>query len=245
MTDRHVLAAGVIRLHAPAVVLALTLAGCHADVTFRIDVKTNGTALITTTEVIDKQFYEAALSQSGNGDPFGVERLRRKGWLVSEDTDMRDGTRTITLTKSVSRDDLTDLMHTSPATPRGLPALGPVSFTRSPGLFFDRVSVSAVIPPLLTLASPEIGQFYSGVASLFAASAVAAHLELKTPGKLLATNGLLTPDGFVRWDLALQQSTDVEYSAKVLDFRHVLLAMIASLIVGAAVALRLNPRRRA
>jgi hypothetical protein len=228
----------------PAIVLALTLSACHADVTFRVDVKVDGTAVVTTKEVIDKQFYEAALSQSSDGDPFGIERLRRRGWLVSEATDETDGMRTITLTKSVARGDLRDLIHETPAVPRGSPALSPVSFSRSAGLLFDRVSLAAVVPPLLTLAAPEVGQFYSGIASVFAASAVTAHLELRTPGRVLATNGLLTPEGFVRWNLALQQPTDIEYSAAVFDFGHALLAAIAGLVVVAIVRLRLKRRRR-
>src|SRR5271165_691252 len=101
------------RVVPPAFALLL-LTGCAADVTFFIDVHRNGSALVTTREVIDDQLYLLAQRQNMTGDPFGIERLESEGWSVSATSDDR-GNHVITMWKLLSRGDLNSAGSGHPA----------------------------------------------------------------------------------------------------------------------------------
>lgn len=222
-----------------AVLLAVVLVGCHADVTFQFDVHRDGSVLATIRELVDDQFYKAALSQSD--DPFGTRRLKLRGFDISTAVDRYDN-HIITMSRWIGRDELKELANAAPASSSRLAGMGPISFSRAPGLFFDRVSLAATIPPLLTLAPSQAGGYSSGIASVFADSVATAHLEIRAPGKVLGTNGALEPDGFVRWDLSMRDPTTIQYAARVVDLWHVLAATIIAVLATVALALRFRRR---
>jgi hypothetical protein len=232
-----------IIIHCFYLVLGATLAGCHADVTFSIDVRPDGSALVRTREIVDEAFYRAALSQGSDGDPFKIEWMRRRGWDVRTSID-RYRNHTILIFKRVRREDIHDLANATPGLSGRSAQFGPISLIRAPGLLVDRVSLAATVPPLLSLTSPEIGTFDYGIASAFAASAVTAHLELRTPMIVTSTNGSRGADGFVRWDLGLQEPTSIFYVARAVNITHALIAV--TLVFAAAVLswIFLGARRR-
>jgi hypothetical protein len=205
--------------------------GCHADVTTRVEVRGDGTALVTTKEIIDDQLYKLALSQNTNGDPFGAEQMQRKGWTVSSASG-NDGNHTITISRLFGGSDLKGFSSDTPVLAGRVLPLGQVHFSRSSsGLFFERDSVSATIPALLPLASSTISRFYAGVALALVAPVVTVYLEVKTPGTISATNGEIMPDGFVRWNLSLQEPTTIQYSARMINFWHVAVGIFIALAV--------------
>jgi hypothetical protein len=207
------------------------LTGCHADVTTRVEVRGDGTALVTTKEIIDDQLYKLALSQNTNGDPFGAEQMQRKGWTVSSASG-NDGNHVITISRLFGGSDLKDFSSATPVLTGGVLPLGQVHFSRSSsGLFSERDSLSATIPALLPLASSTISRFYAGVALALVAPVVTAYLEVKTPGTISATNGEIMPDGFVRWNLNLQEPTTIQYSATMINFWHVAVGIFIALVV--------------
>jgi hypothetical protein len=77
------------------------------------------------------------------------------------------------------------------------------------------------------------------------ASMVGLHLEIKTPGKVVQTNGETTPDGYTRWDLNLQQPTEINYTVETLNYGHIAVAILLGLaLLGLIVALLLRGRRQ-
>jgi hypothetical protein len=220
-----------MRAHFGTLVVAsgLFVTGCHADVTFRFDVRSNETALATTREIMDDQLYQLALSQNTDGDPFGMERLQREGWTVSRASD-DNGNHIITISKILSRNDLENVGSATALRGGSLP-VSSFELSRSPGLFVERDSLSATIPALLPFASSEISRPYASFASAMLGSVVALHLELRTPGKVMATNGETTPNGFVRWDLSMQSPTKVLYTVRVIHFGRILMAILIALAV--------------
>lgn len=216
------------------------LAACHADVTFRADLHRDGTALLSAREILDDELYALAFSQETRGDPFGVRRLQREGWTLTSVSDAR-GNHIITLSKQVDARDLGGRDAVAPVL-RGTPLrYGAIRFARAPGLLFEQDSLAATIPPLLPLALSRMNGLYAGAASSLAASVVSAHLELKAPGRVTATNGTMMPDGAVRWDLDLQGPTEVRYSVRMVNLGHVAAAVVAVSILILAVSAR---RRR-
>jgi hypothetical protein len=218
------------------------LAACHGDVTFRFDVHGDGTALATARGIMDDQLYELALSQNANGDLFGTERLQREGWTVSQAFD-ENGNHVITISKLLSRNDLTISGTTSALRGASLP-FSSIELSRSPGLFVERDSLSATIPALLPWAQSALNRPYLGLAAAVFGSTVAVHLELRTPGKVLATNGERTPNGFVRWDLGLQAPTTVLYTVRVIHFGRILAIILIALAALLLMVPTLNPFRR-
>lgn len=216
------------------VVSVTFLTACHADVTFSFDVHGNGSALATTREVIDDQLYELASSQNTDGDPFGTERLQRQGWTVSRSSD-DNGNHIITISKPLSRSEFKYANDGMPALRGASLPFNSLELSRSPGLFVERDSLSATIPALLPWAQYVMNRPYAGLASAIASSFVALHLELRTPGKVLATNGETTPDGFVRWDLNLQAPTTIQYSVQRVDSGRIIAAVIIALLILGAI----------
>jgi hypothetical protein len=232
------------RLRAPAkrkrlcllsVILLPLLVGCHADVTVRFDIRGDGAALVTTKEIIDDELYKLALSQDASGDPFHLDTMRHAGWLVLSDI---DGNRShvFTISKLINRNERKGLNRATPILGDMSRPLGIIEVSRAPGLFFERDSLSATIAPLLPLVSSTFGRFYVGVASGLLNSVLTVHLEMKTPGKILATNGTILPDGAVRWDLNLEEPTTIDYSARVINFNHLALAILIALVLGLAIS---------
>jgi hypothetical protein len=219
----------------------LLLAGCHADVTFALDVYDNGTALATTREVLDDQVYRLALSQNTSGDPLDLQRLQRDGWTISRTYD-DNGNHVLTITKLLSQRELSVRGASTALRDAWLP-FSAIRLSRSPGFFTERDSLTATIPALLPWAQSALDKPYAAFVAAMAASAVALHLELRTPGKVLATNGEQTPSGYARWDLGLQAPTTIAYSVRVVHFDRVaalILIVLALMWLGTSFLLRLT-----
>ncbi|HYL27623.1 MAG TPA: hypothetical protein VEW74_07290, partial [Candidatus Nitrosotalea sp.] len=62
-------------------------------------------------------------------------------------------------------------------------------------------------------------------------------------GKILETNGVRTPSGFVMWDLSMQGPTKVAYSVRLIRYDRIALVM-TTVLVALIVLVRVATRRR-
>ena len=212
-------------LGAIAPLLALLLGGCAADVTFQIDLRSNGSALATTREVVDDDLYRMASRQSAMPDPFGIATMQREGWSASTTTDA-NGNHVITLSKLLSRNDLNSLSGPSPSVRGFFLPLTNVAISRLPGFFVETDSLSATAPALLPFVQSQLQPPYDDLASAMLSSAVALHFEFRTPGKVLQTNGAPAPGGFTRWNLSLDAPTPMNYRMRVVYTDRIALVII-------------------
>lgn len=217
----------------------LLFSACHADVTFRFDLGRDGRTLATTKAIVDDQLYALATSEST--DPFGVASLQQRGWSTYETTDSA-GNHILTASKLFEGSDLGHLSRDVSLVGRSLSPMQ-LRVSHVSGLLFDRDSASAVIPPFEPVALSKISPVYGGIESTVLSNALAAHFELRTPGKILSTNGHVMPDGSVRWDLNLQEPTTVQYSVRLLSIRHVAIALL--ILAGLAVSVPATAARAA
>ena len=104
--------------------------------------------------------------------------------------------------------------------------------------------LAATAPPLLAFVQSELRPPYDDLASAMLSSAVALHFALRTPGKILETNGTRTPNGFVTWDLSLQGPTKIAYSVRLIRYDRLALVML-TVLVTLVVVITLVRRRRA
>jgi len=218
-----------VRFAVCAFALLLTVTGCHADVTLRLDLHRNGTASASTREVLDDQLYQLALSQDTSGDPFGAERLKREGWSVSQSSD-ENASHTIVATKLLTTHGVSDIGSTAPLFRGASLPLTSLELSRSPGLFSENDSLSGTVPSLLPIAESALGRPYSGLAAALFSSVVALHLELRTPGSVLDTNGETRADGFVRWNLSLQGPTKIAYTVRLIRYDRIALVLLTAFI---------------
>jgi hypothetical protein len=151
--------------------------------------------------------------------------MQREGWSVATSSDA-NGNHVITLSKLLSRDDLNGLSGPSPSV-RGLfLPLTNVSITRSPGFFVESDALAATAPALLPFVQSELRPPYDDLASAMLSSAVALHFELRTPGRVLQTNGAPAPGGFTRWNLSLDTPTPMIYRVRVVHADRIALVII-------------------
>ncbi len=173
---------------------------------------------------MDDDLYRLALSQNANGDPFGLAQLQREGWNVSRVYEA-NADHIVTISKLLSPRDLSVRGGTAP---RGVALpVSSISLSRSGTFFVERDSVTATIAPLLPWAEVTLKRPYASVAWAVIASAVALHLELRTPGRVLTTNGETTPDHFVRWDLSFRAPTTILYKVRVVRVDRIAMILIA------------------
>ncbi len=232
-----------MRFRAALPALALLLGGCAADVTFQIDVRRDGSAVATTREVIDDDLYRMAQRQTAMPDPFGIGTMQHEGWSVATSVDA-SGNHLVTMSKSLSREDFNSLGGTGQATPalRGLfLPLSSVSVSRSPGFFVETDSLSATAPALLPFVQSQLRPPYDELASAML-NAVALHFELRTPGRVLQTNGAAAPGGFTRWNLSLQAPTPMTYRVRVVYADRIALVIIFG-VAAIALVYRIAIRR--
>jgi hypothetical protein len=229
-------------------VTTLLLTGCHADITYRLDVHSNNTVTVAIREKLDDQFYNMAVSQSKDGDPFGAEAAKKAGWEVSKSVN-DDGDHVNLLTRTVPLDSLKEALSTGPsANGVGAPiAIDPSSMTRTVGFLTDRSVLHVAIPA--PMGKPETASTtrnpLGASASAMVSSIVSMHFELKTPGKVLDTNGDTTSDGAVRWNLNLQGPTDVQYTVETTDLPHAILLatiLLAVIVLGIVVMRHRKPK---
>ena len=221
------------------------LAGCHADVTFRFDVRGNGTVLVSAREVLDDQLYRLALSQS-QSDPLKTNQLSKEGWSISR-ADDDGGNHIITLSKAFGPGAFRVNGRLADSRVGSLLPFTSIKVIRAGGIFSEQDSLTAVTPALLPWAESKLTRSYAAVVDAMSASLLAVHLELRTPGKILATNGAVTHDGFVRWDLNLQAPTHISYSVRVVRYDRIVLVVVTTLmlLVIAARLLQLKLRNSA
>jgi len=233
-----------MRLRAAVPALVLLLTGCAADVTFQIDVRRNGSALATTREVVDDELYRMASRQTAMADPFGISTMQHEGWSVSMATDA-NGNHVVTMSKLLSRNDLNSLSGPTPAL-RGLfLPLTSVAISRSPGFFVETDSLSATAPALLPFVQSQLTPPYNDLASAMLSSAVALHFELRTPGRVLQTNGVPAPGGFTRWNLSLESPTPMVYRVRVVYADRIALVVIFGVLAIVLLARYARPLRKA
>jgi len=230
-----------MRLRAVLPALFFLLTGCAADVTFAIDVHRNGSATATTREVMDDQLYRMAMRQTVTGDPFGIATMQRDGWAVVQSADA-NGNHVITMSKLVGRSDLENPSGAAPALRGMFLPLSAAQIKRSQGFFVEQDALSATAPPLLAFVQSQLRPPYDDLASAVLSS-VALHFALRTPGKILETNGVRTPSGFVMWDLSLQGPTRIVYSVRLIRYDRVALVSLTVLVV-LIVLVRLATRNR-
>jgi hypothetical protein len=222
---------GAASLGLSAAVMLPFLAGCHADVTFQFDLHRNGSALATTREVMDDQLYQLALNQNAGSDPFGIERLQRDGWSVTRALD-QNGNHIVTISKLLSRRELSN-PNAATALRGAAPPFTSLQISRVPGFFVERDSLSATVPALLPFALSTLNRPSAAFATEMLASVVALHLELRAPGRVLATNGEATPAGFTRWDLSLGSPTNISYSVRIVRIDEIFLLVLVVLAMAA------------
>jgi hypothetical protein len=110
------------------------------------------------------------------------------------------------------------------------------------GLLHNTDQIRVVIP-----ASIRADANGSGMGSAMASSIVALHFELRAPGKLVYTNGYITPGGFVRWDIPLTRPTIVRYDTQVPNYGGyliIVLLAILGVVVSIMIALFVRARLR-
>ena len=225
--------------------ISLLLAGCHADITYRFDVHRDNTVTASLKEVIDDQLYSLAASQS-SGDPFGrAIHSAGPGWVVKRSTD-DVGNHVLVMTKDFTADDLSRSGDRALPSPAGktLP-FSPSSMKTVRGLFTDWVNLDTTIPAPMPKNVDSSENSYAAAGAAIASSIIGLHLELRTPGRLTSTNGEITPDGFARWNINLQQPTDVQYTVQTADVPHILIAVVVALLIIALVFVVARRRREA
>jgi hypothetical protein len=225
--------------------LALTLTGCKANITYRFDLHPDSTVTVAINEKVDDQFFNLARSQSKDGDPFGLDAAKRSGWIVARSvTD--DGDRLNSMTRTVALSALKDSLGNGSASPgmisAPLTSFNPAAVSTTVGLITDKSVVNATFPALMPKSGTDSENAYAGAAAAMVSSIISMHLELKAPGKIIYTNGDMTPDGAVRWNLNLQSPTSIEYTVQSVNIPHIIIGIAALM---AAALIFFFARRRA
>jgi hypothetical protein len=217
-------------------VISFLITGCHGDVDWRLDVKSENSAVVTLKEVLDDQMYALVLSQS-KSDPF---QAPSSDWQVSRSVDDNGNHVFVATSPTMPLDqalggfetyansinhDSSDDTFTFPS-----PVVHGSPFVRT-------IDLDGDFPALM---KPDPSNSYSAMTANIAASVFAVHFDLRTPGNVTATNGERTPDGFTRWDLNLSAPTHIEYSVRIVSWPLVIGLSLAalSLIVVVLVSLR-------
>jgi hypothetical protein len=219
-------------LKAKALLAVLVLSACHADMTFRFDFHPNNTVTIMGREVIDDQLYQLALNQASSGDPFGAAAATQSGWTVKRTID-ENNNHVVTMTKELTRDDFVKQgTNALPNASGKVLAFDASAFKRISGPFKDteilQTSIPAIMPKTETTNSSNP---WASAGAAMAASMIGLHVEVKTPGKVVETNGETTPDGYTRWDVSLQQPTEIRYTVETLNVTHIMLLVVCGLVL--------------
>lgn len=226
-------------------VASALVAGCHADLTFKLDFHPNETVTVTGREVIDDQLYQLALSQASSGDPFGAAAATQNGWTVKRSTDENDN-HVVMMTKDLTIDDFVKLgTNALPIASGKAIAFDASAFQQVSGLFKDTAILRTTIPPIMPKNEGDSSSPWASAGTAMVASMVGLHLEIKTPGKVVQTNGETTPDGYTRWDLALQEPTEITYTVETLNITHIAIAVLCGLGLLMLTAVLLRRRRDA
>jgi hypothetical protein len=220
------------------------IAGCHADLTFRFDFHPNNTVTITAREVIDDQLYQLAMSQASSSDPFGAAGATQNGWTVKRAIDENEN-HVVTMTKDLTLDDFVKQGTSALPNASGKAlAFDASAFQRVSGLFKDTSILHTTIPPVMPKNESDSSNPWASAGSAMVATMIALHLEVKTPGTVIQTNGETTPDGYTRWDLNLQQPTEISYTVETLNYAHIAVAATLGLaLLILIVALLMRGRR--
>jgi hypothetical protein len=214
------------RAAAPAF-FTMVLAGCHADMTVRLDVHPDGNGTVTLREAMDDQFFGLARSQSS--DPFGIDQAKREGWEVRQTLE-DSGTHVITLLHAFRSGDAGDALGATPlgrqSTMRG------ISLDQRSTPFFSTVRVRTTIPRLMP--EDRSNNAWAGAAAGMMSSIVSMHLVIATPGHVDETNGEIATDGSVHWNLSLTEPTTVTLAVTYVNWPGIVLAALVLVAAGVA-----------
>ena len=231
------------------VLSGLVLSACHADVTYRIDLHSNGTATVAVLETVDEQLYQMA--QSGGGDPFDVAGLTRRGWTVVKRGVDEDGNHLLEIARTVPFDSLSQVLNAIvPANARAQTGIRPaitLHVSRTHHVLSDVTTLRQTIPPIVAPSSTDAQDPFAGMDEAMTASMLSMHLELRAPGTVVAGNGERTGSGYMRWPLNLSKPTKIVYSVRAWSIMSIA-AMVAVLLIAASiiaiVVVRLFSQRR-
>jgi hypothetical protein len=241
-----------LRLHL-TLIAVVTLSGCHADLTERFDIHPDNTVTVTDRRVFDDQFYQLATTQTKSDDPLGIAASKAAGFVVTQTVD-DNGNHVITFTKTIP---LNEVAKSMPATGGKSLPFDPAKFEKTEGLFTDtsrlHYIIPAVFPPAAdqdtnssgspdTTSSETMGE---QIGRKLIPTIISAHLDVRTPGKVLDSNGETTSDGFTRWTIDLEKENELNYRVETPNIPHIALAgtlAFAFLALGAFLATRRSSR---
>lgn len=209
------------------------MAGCHADITYRFEVHPDRQVGVIVREVVDDQLYQLAARRNESGDPLGANAAEAQGWTVTRSVDELND-HVLTLARTVPLSTLTgDIESALPRSTGGTSiSFAPFDIQETDGLFSDTESLTVNVPA--PMATPDGSSPWSGLSNELATSMIGLHFELKSPGTVLASNGETTPDGFTRWNINLQEPTQIRYTTQFPDITHiiaVILLLLAAIII--------------
>lgn len=238
-----------MRFYAVALLaMCLLLVACHSDVTYRYVVNPNGSVTVSSVENMDAQMYQMATSQASPGsDPFGVNTAQAQGWTVSRVVN-DDGSHVITLSRTFSRSEAPDLNAVKAPGSEGQNFPITWSHSSTSGFFTNVETYHATFSFPTPTPGPQTSQEDAqtqAMAMNMMSSVVGLHLELKTPGKVVSTNGETTTDGYVRWDLSFAHPTEMDYTVQEPNLVGIGIATGAGIIILAIFIVVLFRRRPA
>lgn len=217
-------------------VVISALSACHADMLYRIDIHANKTATLTTRATLDDAIYQALLG-SGGADPFGLIADHKAGWQVAQ-RELPDGRHLIVETRTVPGADIAKtLAEVLTGASGGTEAAGVprVEIAERRQFFSNSLSVHTVIPAILALVQNKSSETpSSAMDDSILESVVAAHFQLRAPGKLVNTNGTLLKNGYVQWDLNWNAPTPIAYVVDVPAVANISMTIVAAFLLLAA-----------
>lgn len=229
-----------------AIAVLLSLVGCQAKITERIDAKLDGSAVVHAIVDMDDQFYGVASQQKGGS--FEDSFKASEGWQVVKT--YVNGHHIVTATKAVPAGSLDSWfkLGATPGQPTGFMSNAAPTLDIQKGLFTDTYTLTAHVPPITPPSASTSGsdaQFGQAAATMMS-SMFNFNLQLALPGKLVSTNGEIQPDGAVNWVIGMQSPTDISLVVSEPDYPHILIAVALgclAIVVVVAVVLRGRQRR--
>jgi hypothetical protein len=230
-----------------AIAVAVTLSGCRMSLTNRVDVRSDGGAVVHVIAAVDDQLYSLAQSQGGANSLFSESGTTESGWTVTR-TLLANGDHAIDMSKAVSSvEDVPaafDSMYktaASSSSQANMPSISPESWNftvdRSLGLFTDTIHIHADVPKIIgdSTSSTSDNPWAAAGENLGRAmlvSMLTVNTEVKLPGTVTSTNGERMPDGTIRFTHPLMGTSTIDIVDEVPDTGHIGFAIVL-VIVGA------------
>ena len=230
-------------------VLLMFVAACHADLTERVTINGDGSAVVTFREALDDELYRFSRETVTGMDPFGIALLTSQGWTTSREIEGVNS-HVLIASRTCARRDITVCLQRLPFVGRARWA-EPLATTSSVrrldgGLLNNRVVVDLTLGPYGIPSSSGDGfDLLRKALSAAAPSVLEIHFELALPGTVLTTNGEQTADGAIRWDVNFAEATHVVAEYSVLNWQRVrLVGLAVAIAVSVILSLSLVMRRK-